>query len=323
MAATTDIPRTGYPHFLSIATRWMDNDSYGHVNNVTYYSYFDTAVNEHLIRCGGLDIASDPAIGYAVETSCRFAKPLSFPETIDVGLRVVRLGTTSVTYEIGIFRRGDDEPAADGTLRPRVGRSRERAAGADPCAHPRGAPAARGCAMTDMRIGNGFDVHALVAGRRLVLGGVVIPHERGLEGHSDADVLLHAVSRRDPGGARARRYRRALPRFRCPLEGRRQQGAAPPRRVARHGAGLSRRQSRRHRHRAGAQSRAATSRRCARTSPPTSGATSAASASRRRRPSASASRAGARASRQWRVFCCAATRRPLVSQPATELVGIV
>ena len=106
--------RDRYRYFLAIPTRWMDNDSYGHVNNVTYYSYFDTAVNEHLIRCGGLDIAGDPAIGYAVETSCRFAKPLSFPEAIDVGLRVVRLGTTSVTYEIGIFRRGDDEPAAAG-----------------------------------------------------------------------------------------------------------------------------------------------------------------------------------------------------------------
>ena len=114
MAANIDTPRAGYPHFLSVATRWMDNDSYGHVNNVTYYSYFDTAVNEHLIRCGGLDIAGDPAIGYAVETSCRFAKPLSFPEAIDVGLRVVRLGTSSVVYEIGIFRQGDDEPAASG-----------------------------------------------------------------------------------------------------------------------------------------------------------------------------------------------------------------
>jgi acyl-CoA thioester hydrolase len=106
--------RAAYRHFLAIATRWMDNDSYGHVNNVTYYSYFDTAVNEHLIRCGGLDIGKDPVIGYVVETGCRFAKPLSFPETIDVGLRIVRLGTTSVTYEIGIFRYGDDEPAATG-----------------------------------------------------------------------------------------------------------------------------------------------------------------------------------------------------------------
>ncbi len=92
----------------------MDNDSYGHVNNVTYYSYFDTAVNEHLIRAGGLDIASDPVVGYVVETSCRYRKPLTFPETVDAGLRVVRLGTSSVTYEIGIFRQDDDEPAATG-----------------------------------------------------------------------------------------------------------------------------------------------------------------------------------------------------------------
>ena len=92
----------------------MDNDSYGHVNSVTYYSYFDTAVNEHLIRCGGLDIVKDPVIGYVVETSCRFVKPLSFPEMLDVGLRIVRLGTTSVTYEVGIFSRGDEAPAASG-----------------------------------------------------------------------------------------------------------------------------------------------------------------------------------------------------------------
>jgi acyl-CoA thioester hydrolase len=106
--------RAGYRRFLAIPTRWMDNDTYGHVNNVTYYSYFDTAVNEHLIRAGGLDIAGDPVIGYVVESTCRFRKPLTFPETIDVGLRVVKLGTTSVTYEIGIFRQGDDEPAATG-----------------------------------------------------------------------------------------------------------------------------------------------------------------------------------------------------------------
>ena len=92
----------------------MDNDTYGHVNNVTYYSYFDTAVNEHLIRAGGLDIVNDPVVGFVVETSCRFRKPLTFPETIDAGLRVVKLGTSSVTYEIGIFRQDDDEPAATG-----------------------------------------------------------------------------------------------------------------------------------------------------------------------------------------------------------------
>ena len=79
MADSSFIPRAGYRHFLPLATRWMDNDSYGHVNNVTYYSYFDTAVNEHLIRCGGLDIRNGDVVGYAVETSCRFAKPLSFP----------------------------------------------------------------------------------------------------------------------------------------------------------------------------------------------------------------------------------------------------
>jgi len=106
--------RAGYRHFLAIPTRWMDNDSYGHVNNVTYYSYFDTAVNEHLIRAGGLDIANDPVVGYVVETSCRFRKPLAFPDAIDVGLRVARLGTSSVSYDIGIFRRNDDEPAATG-----------------------------------------------------------------------------------------------------------------------------------------------------------------------------------------------------------------
>ena len=114
MSATSDPPRSGYRHFLSIPTRWMDNDNYGHVNNVTYYSYFDTVVNEHLIRVGGLDIGNDPVVGYVVDTRCRFRKPLTFPETIDAGLRVTRLGATSVTYEIGIFRQGDDEPAATG-----------------------------------------------------------------------------------------------------------------------------------------------------------------------------------------------------------------
>jgi acyl-CoA thioester hydrolase len=112
-----DIPppsRADYPHFLALATRWMDNDNYGHVNNVMYYSYFDTVVNEHLIRCGGLDIGRDPVVGYVVESGCRFHKSLTFPETIDAGLRCARLGTTSVTYAIGLFRRGDDEPAATG-----------------------------------------------------------------------------------------------------------------------------------------------------------------------------------------------------------------
>ncbi len=106
--------RAGYRHFLAIPTRWMDNDNYGHVNNVAYYAYFDTAVNEHLIQAGGLDIGHGPAIGVVVETMCKFRKSLTFPETIDVGLRVAKLGMSSVKYEIGIFRQGDDEPAAVG-----------------------------------------------------------------------------------------------------------------------------------------------------------------------------------------------------------------
>ena len=107
-------PRSAYRRFLAIPTRWMDNDSYGHVNNVTYYSYFDTAVNEHLIREGGLDIVGSPVVGLVVETSCRFHASLSFPETIEAGIVVAKLGTSSVVYGIGLFRQGEDAPAATG-----------------------------------------------------------------------------------------------------------------------------------------------------------------------------------------------------------------
>jgi len=106
--------RGDYPAYLAIPTRWMDNDTYGHVNNVTYYSYFDTVVNEHLVRAGGLDIRSGDAIGIVVETACRFHKPLSFPDIIDAGLRVARIGHSSVTYEIALFRAGDEDAAATG-----------------------------------------------------------------------------------------------------------------------------------------------------------------------------------------------------------------
>lgn len=106
--------RDAYRHFLAIPTRWMDNDSYGHVNNVTYYSYFDTVVNEYLIREGGLDIHAGAVIGLAVETMCKFHQSLSFPEVIDAGLRVGKLGNSSVRYEIGLFKQGAEEPAANG-----------------------------------------------------------------------------------------------------------------------------------------------------------------------------------------------------------------
>ena len=106
--------RARYPHFLAIPTRWMDNDNYGHVNNVVYYMYFDTVINEYLIRAGGLDIADGRIIGLAVETFCRFHQELTFPEVIDAGLRVAKLGRSSVRYEIGLFRQGQDAPAATG-----------------------------------------------------------------------------------------------------------------------------------------------------------------------------------------------------------------
>lgn len=110
----TPLPRAAFRHFLSIPTRWMDNDVYGHVNNVVYYSYFDTVVNEHLIRSGALVPATTPAIGVVLETQCRYHHELSFPETIDGGICVAKLGRTSVIYKIGLFRQGADDPAASG-----------------------------------------------------------------------------------------------------------------------------------------------------------------------------------------------------------------
>ncbi|MDX1514739.1 MAG: thioesterase family protein [Gammaproteobacteria bacterium] len=106
--------RADYPHFLEIPTRWMDNDIYGHVNNVVYYSYFDTVVNDYLVRRGGLDIHAGPVIGLAVETMCRFYRPFSFPDLVEAGLRVGKLGRSSVRYEIGLFSRGEEDASAAG-----------------------------------------------------------------------------------------------------------------------------------------------------------------------------------------------------------------
>ncbi|HBT43359.1 MAG TPA: thioesterase [Rhodospirillaceae bacterium] len=106
--------RAAYPHILPIQTRWMDNDIYGHVNNVTYYSYFDTVVNSYLIDVGGLDIHDGTVVGFAVETTCRFFKPVAFPEKLAAGLRVGKLGNSSVRYEIAIFKDGEDTAAAAG-----------------------------------------------------------------------------------------------------------------------------------------------------------------------------------------------------------------
>ena len=99
--------RADYPHFLPIPTRWMDNDLYGHVNNVVYYSYFDTVVNRYLIDPGGLDIHKGTVVGIVAETQCRFFKSFAYPEVVDAGLRVGRLGNSSVRYEIGLFGEED------------------------------------------------------------------------------------------------------------------------------------------------------------------------------------------------------------------------
>lgn len=106
--------RREYSWFLPIVTRWSDNDVYGHINNAAYYSFFDTAVNTYLIRAGALDPATSPEIGLVVETRCVYFAPLTYPEPIEAGLRVGRLGNSSVRYEIAIFAEGANEAAAQG-----------------------------------------------------------------------------------------------------------------------------------------------------------------------------------------------------------------
>ena len=106
--------REAYKAFRSIGTRWMDNDVYGHVNNVVYYSWFDTAVNATLIEQGVLDIHGGQTIGLVIETQCNYFAPLAFPQTIEAGIRVARLGSSSVRYEVGLFAQGEPLTAAKG-----------------------------------------------------------------------------------------------------------------------------------------------------------------------------------------------------------------
>lgn len=106
--------RSAYRAFRTIATRWMDNDIYGHMNNVVHYSLFDTAINGWLIEKGVLDIASGGQIGLVVETGCRYFSEIAFPDTVTAGLRVASLGTSSVRYEVGLFRNDADIAAAEG-----------------------------------------------------------------------------------------------------------------------------------------------------------------------------------------------------------------
>jgi acyl-CoA thioester hydrolase len=110
----TPDPRTAYRHVRAISTRWMDNDVYGHINNVVYYSYFDTVVNQYLLEQGVLDVERGAVIGLVVETQCNYFSPMAFPDVVHAGLRVATLGSSSVRYEVGLFRNDDARASAQG-----------------------------------------------------------------------------------------------------------------------------------------------------------------------------------------------------------------
>ena len=111
----TELPRReDFPHFETVQTRWMDNDLYGHVNNVVYYSYFDSVINRYLIEVGGLDIHGAEVIGVCAESSCRYLAPFAYPQPIEAGLAVPKLGRRAVTYEVGLFAVGAAELSAVG-----------------------------------------------------------------------------------------------------------------------------------------------------------------------------------------------------------------
>lgn len=116
MHRPTPTLKSSYPHVVPLSTRWSDNDAYGHLNNVIYYSLFDTAVNRHLLDHGVLDIAGSPVIAFVIETRCTYFTSLAYPDPIEVGLKVVKLGTSSVTYEVAIFRADQDRAAAVGSF---------------------------------------------------------------------------------------------------------------------------------------------------------------------------------------------------------------
>ena len=106
--------RDSYRAWREVTTRWSDNDAYGHVNNVVYYAWFDTAVNGWLIEAGLLDMAKGDPIGLVVETACRYARPLSYPEPVEIGLAVARIGKSSISYDLGVFAKGASQASAEG-----------------------------------------------------------------------------------------------------------------------------------------------------------------------------------------------------------------
>ena len=114
MPNTSNIGRDQYRHFLTIPTRWMDNDVYGHVNNVVYYSFFDTVVNKFLMEERQLDYSKGEVVGLVVETKCQYFAPIAFPDVVVAGIKVAHIGTSSVRYEIGLFKNDEEKPAAEG-----------------------------------------------------------------------------------------------------------------------------------------------------------------------------------------------------------------
>ena len=114
MSRPNRLGRDNYRWFMTIATRWADNDAYGHVNNTVYYQWFDTAVNQWLVEAGLLDIEEGDPIGLVVETGCSYFAPLTFPGDVEVGIAIERLGESSVTYRIGVFGAGKAEASAQG-----------------------------------------------------------------------------------------------------------------------------------------------------------------------------------------------------------------
>lgn len=116
MSRKTPLTRTDFADFQPITTRWADNDIYGHVNNVTYYAWFDTAANRYLIEAGGLDIHNSPIVAYVVSSQCDYFRPVAYPERIEAALRVTHLGRSSINWEIGIFPAGEDTACAQGKL---------------------------------------------------------------------------------------------------------------------------------------------------------------------------------------------------------------
>jgi len=116
MTETKPTNKTDYKHFHTITTRWRDNDVYGHINNITYYSYFDTAVNHYLINKAGLDIHNAPIVGFVVNSQCNYLAPIAFPDAIEIGLRVNKIGNSSVTYGLAVFKKGETQASVYGSF---------------------------------------------------------------------------------------------------------------------------------------------------------------------------------------------------------------